>query len=497
MANLIGIRNMCVRSCLALSLALGDIVSFQGDSSYSASLGSYYSAQASVVHPDCIILPRKVEDVSIAIRILAAPNVSAKADPLISSRGCQFAVRSGGHTAFAGAANIAGGVTIDLSRLSSITLSVPGNILPTLSVGAGSNWGAVYEYLDPLQLSANGGRSTSVGVGGLTLGGGISYFGPRFGWTCDTVTSFEVVLADGRVVNANEDENPDLLWALRGGKNNLGIVTRVDLQTFSQGQLWGGEVVRPFDTADEQMTALAAFNEPRNYDEFASLITTFAYSGASDARVIVNNMEYTKPMADPPVFNTLTGMAALSSTQRITNMTDLTAETEANNPRGLRQASATLTIVSSVPAINATVRAWNASIAAVCHIPGIVWAVGMDPLPPLLYARHSRANALGLVDRKGASLIIVNLSIMWTNAADDDMVDKAARVLIATIRQDVGGLDALDPYLYVNYAAPWQKPIEGYGKANVDRLQRVHRMYDPEGVFATLVPGGFKIPSLG
>ncbi|KAI3317208.1 hypothetical protein HD806DRAFT_394730 [Xylariaceae sp. AK1471] len=510
-----GTKGIC---CLALSLALKDKVSFPGNPRYSASLGSYYSLQASAVHPDCIVSPRTAQDVSAAIRILTTTTVSTQAASPSSSGGCQFAVRSGGHTSFAGAANIAGGVTIDLSGLSSITLSVPAQGVdavagsegtpPILSVGVGSNWGAVYAYLDPLHLGANGGRATGVGVGGLTLGGGISYFGPRFGWTCDSVTNFEVVLADGRIVNANEHENPDLLWALRGGKNNLGIVTRINLQTFSQGDLWGGQVVRSFDTADEQIMALAAFNKPESYDEFASLITTFAYSGALDVQVVVNDMEYSKPIADPPVFTTLAEMTALSSTQRVTNMSDLAAETEANDASGFshtptnscsriainRQASATLTIVSSVAAIHATVRAWNDSIAFVRHIPGIVWGVGMDPLPPLLYARHNSANALGLADRKDVTLIVVNLSMTWSNAADDGAVDKAAKALIAAIRRDVGALDALDPFLYVNYAAPWQRPIEGYGKANVERLRRVQRAYDPKRVFTTLVPGGFKIP---
>ncbi|KAI5919906.1 cytochrome P450 [Camillea tinctor] len=399
---------------------------------------------------------------------------------------------------------MAGGVTIDLSGLSSITLSPPGvsvaavgvHISPTLSVGVGATWGSVYTHLDTLKLGVNGARATGVGVGGLTLGGGISYFGPRFGWTCDSVTSFEVVLADGTLVNANDNENPDLLWALRGGTNNLGIVTRVDLQTFPQGNLWGGQVVRPWETAEQQILALAEFNDPEGYDEFASLITTFAYSGAQDLQVVVNNMEYTKPVADPPIFHTLTSMAALSSTQRITNMSDLAAETEANSPNGFRQASATLTITSSVAAINATVLAWSVSITSVRGIPGIVWAVGMDPLPPPLYEPHAGTNALGLVDRKGKTLIVINLSMTWSNAADDDAVDKAARELIAAIQRDVSELDALDPFLYVNYAAPWQRPIEGYGEASVERLQRVQRTYDPGRVFTNLVPGGFKIPSL-
>lgn len=325
--------------------ALESIVSFAGNTTYTASLGSYFSLQEAAVHPACIVAPRTAQEVSTALRILTTTTRTAPTNPNRPA-GCQFAIRSGGHASFAGAANIAGGVTIDLSGLSSITLSpgVGADVAapPTVSVGVGSTWGAVYAHLDPLHLSVSGARAAGVGVGGLTLGGGISYFGPRSGWACDSVTNFEVVLANGTLVNANDDENHDLSWALRGGTNNLGIVTRVDLQTFSQGDLWGGQVIRPFETAEEQVVALAAFNDPESYDEYASLITTFAYSGDADLRVAVNGMTYTKPVADPPVFDAFTGMAALSSTQRITSMSDLAAETAANYPDGFRCASPAL-----------------------------------------------------------------------------------------------------------------------------------------------------------
>lgn len=162
--------------------------------------------------------------------------------------------------------------------------------------------------------------------------------------------------------------------------------------------------------------------------------------------------------------------------------------------RGIRQATATVTIESTVLAINTTVRAWKASLPSVQDIPGIVWGLGMDLLPPALYARRAEANALGLTDREDRPLIIVQLTMTWSNAEDDDTVEMAAMDLIANIQQDVGKLGALDPFIYINYAAPWQKPMAGYGEASVDRLLKVQRQYDPQRVFTDLVPGGFKLP---
>jgi hypothetical protein len=133
-------------------------------------------------------------------------------------------------------------------------------------------------------------------------------------------------------------------------------------------------------------------------------------------------------------------------------------------------------------------------VASVRGIPGIVWSLGFDPLPPQLYARHAGANALGLAGRKGDTLIVVNMIATWSDAADDDTVDKASKALVSAIQRDLRQLGALDPFIYINYAAPWQRPIEAYGEASVEKLRRVQRVYDPRRVFTDLVPGGFKIP---
>jgi FAD/FMN-containing dehydrogenase len=229
-------------------------------------------------------------------------------------------------------------VTIDLRGLDHIDLD-PGHT--NVSVGSGATWKSVYSYLDPLNLTVNGGRTANVGVGGLTLGGGISYFGPRYGWTCDTVLNFEVVLANGTIASANKDDNPDLFWALRGGSNNFGIVTRVDLRPIEQGGLWGGIVFHDLNTKDEQIAAFVNFSQAENYDVYSSLITTFSYShlGSEGVFSVATNMEYTKPVADPPVFQSIASIPSLQSTMRITNMTDLSTETQLLQQPGFRYAS--------------------------------------------------------------------------------------------------------------------------------------------------------------
>jgi FAD/FMN-containing dehydrogenase len=107
------------------------------------------------ITPACILTPTSSEDVALSVKALV-------------SRGVEFAVRGGGHTLNAGAANIQGGVTIDLRRLNKTTLNDDQSIA---SIGAGSVWADVYQTLDPLKLAVAGGRAGDVGVAGLTLGG--------------------------------------------------------------------------------------------------------------------------------------------------------------------------------------------------------------------------------------------------------------------------------------------------------------------------------------
>jgi FAD/FMN-containing dehydrogenase len=104
---------------------------------------------------------------------------------------CQFAVKSGGHAAFSGASNIDGGLTIDLLNLNEVVVSADQT---QTAVGAGNRWVDVYSVLDARNLSVIGGRVADIGVGGLTLGGGISFFSARYGWACDNVIAYEVCL---------------------------------------------------------------------------------------------------------------------------------------------------------------------------------------------------------------------------------------------------------------------------------------------------------------
>lgn len=151
-------------------------VSFPEEIQYLYQESRYWSQQQETTNPTCRIAPTYTLDVSLTLYVL-------------KSVGCQFSVKSGGHGAFVGASNINGGVTIDLLNMNSITVSADRT---QASYGAGNRWIDVYTKLGSMGLAVIGGRVADIGVGGLTLGGGISFFSGRFGWACDNVNNYEV-----------------------------------------------------------------------------------------------------------------------------------------------------------------------------------------------------------------------------------------------------------------------------------------------------------------
>jgi FAD/FMN-containing dehydrogenase len=118
---------------------------------------SYWSKQEQQVAPSCIVSPVFIENVSAAIKILTANNLT-----------CKFAIRSDGHTTQAGSANIERGVTIDMSAFKDIRLSVDHTLV---TIDSGQRWGNVYATLEPFGLAVPGDRATEVDVGGLLLEG--------------------------------------------------------------------------------------------------------------------------------------------------------------------------------------------------------------------------------------------------------------------------------------------------------------------------------------
>ncbi len=174
-----------------------------------------------------------------AADVIAAVNFGREHDLLI-------AVRGGGHNG-AGLGSCDGGLVIDLSLMKSIRVDAARG---EVRVEGGCTWGDVDHATHPFGLAVPTGFISSTGVGGLTLGGGVGYLTRRYGLTIDNLLGVDMVLADGRFVTANMNENSDLFWAVRGGGGNFGVVTSFLFQGQPAGRVvYGGPIFWPLEHA--------------------------------------------------------------------------------------------------------------------------------------------------------------------------------------------------------------------------------------------------------
>jgi FAD/FMN-containing dehydrogenase len=141
-------------------------------------------------------------------------------------RGLPISVRSGGHSV-AGNSLVEDGLVVDTRNMNAVSVDPDAG---TATVGGGATWSHFDRAAEPHGLATTGGRVSTTGVAGLTLGGGSGWFERKFGFACDSLISVDLVTADGRQVTASEDENSELFWALHGGGGNFGIATSFEFR---------------------------------------------------------------------------------------------------------------------------------------------------------------------------------------------------------------------------------------------------------------------------
>lgn len=269
---------------------------------------------AAQLTPWCIVQPSNAQEVSTALLTL------------LDDPECGIAVRSGGHTTFAGANNIVEGATIDLGNMNSTTYHPEKG---TASIQPGSTWLQVYRTLDALGVAVPGGRVSTVGVAGLILGGGISFYSAKQGMVCDNVVGYEMVASTGDIMYVTKDTYPDLFKALKGGGPNFGIVTRFDMTAFETPKLWGGAVIYNKTAGSELLSSTVDFVDNVENDQASSSIVFWTYQPSLRDTVVIAAYENTDGVVAGPSFEKYLAIPGnLSSTMRVTNISDLTHELE-------------------------------------------------------------------------------------------------------------------------------------------------------------------------
>ncbi|MEU0090008.1 FAD-binding oxidoreductase [Kribbella sp. NPDC006257] len=252
----------------------GEIIE-PGGAEYEAVSGSVLVAGS----PAVVVRPSTVADVQKAVRFAA-------------DSGLELSVRGGGH-AFAGFGTNDGGVVIDLSKLASVELVDKERHL--VRIGGGALWGQVAATLATHGLAISSGDTKSVGVGGLTLSGGIGWKVRKYGLAIDNLVAVELVTAEGEVVRASAEENPELFWAIRGGGGNFGIVTAFEFEAHPTTEVFHGKLTFPaaeaagvlqgwadyLRTAPEELTSTVTLANPFTGGPEAPIEILVAFDGDS------------------------------------------------------------------------------------------------------------------------------------------------------------------------------------------------------------------------
>lgn len=445
----------------------------------------YWSDIQAAQRPRCVALPRCTKDVSTILSTLTKLQAP-------------FTVKSGGHTAFEGGSNIDDGVTVDLVHLNELHVS---DDRKTVSVGPGLRWVNVSLALDPMNLAVLGGRDADVGVSGLLLGGGFSFFSGRHGWAADNVKKFEIVLASGDVTHASPRENRDLYKALRGGGGcSFGIVTRFDLEAYDQGDLWTNTLVFPEETSRqvyERFKTLVWSGLEEDLDAHTYLVKM--KTSESGFSTLISLFHAVPPVDDqaPAPFQPFQSLPdAFVNATMVSNVTTLSEAIR--SAYGSRRTWSNLTWrFKSVELLEEISQLWKEAVVKIQSAAGsrkVETYFANQPITKAMITASQKngGNSMSLNPEDGPLLETHSL-VEWKDAELDDTILNINQELITAIKEATMCHDVHHDFVYMNYAGEWQDPLKSYGEESYQNLQKVAAKYDPNGSLKALWKGYFQV----
>jgi FAD/FMN-containing dehydrogenase len=383
-----------------------------------------------------------------------------------------IAVRCGGHSVAGHSAGDAGAVLIDLSLMKGVRVDPEAR---TARANGGVLWGEFDRETQVFGLATPGGRVTTTGVGGFTLGGGYGWLSTKYGLTSDNLISADVVTADGRLVTASETENEDLFWALQGGGGNFGVATSFEFRLHPVGPVvLGGLMAFGLDRAE---AAMAAFRElvdgaPDELATAAAMVTAppepFVPEEAWGHPVFAVIVSY---CGDPEEGQKL-----------VQGLRDVGPAVDLVGPMPYRMFQGMLDELNPPGFRNY----WRGE-----HLTGLSEGAaetflafpteGLHPHSALLLFQHGGAVGRIPDDATASSgrdaTFMVHQIGCWEDPADDEKH-------VAWVREQS---EAMQPYktggVYLNFMADEDRVRAGFGDEKYARLVQIKRTYDPDNVF--------------
>jgi FAD/FMN-containing dehydrogenase len=392
----------------------------------------------------------------------------ARVVTLARDAGLELAVRSGGHST-AGHSTTEGGIVLDLSAMDGLEIDPEGR---TAWAQAGLTAGAYTAAVGKHGLATGFGDTGSVGIGGITLGGGVGFLVRKFGMAIDSLLAAEVVTADGRILQIDGEHHPDLFWAIRGGGGNFGVATRFQFRLHELPSIVGGmlllpasaEVVEGYvaaaDAAPEELSGIAnvMVAPPMPFLPEAAhgqlvVLALLCYAGDAEAgeRALAPFRALAEPLAD--------------MLQPMSYAEMFAPEEEEYHPTAVSRTMLVDTVDREVA--GAIMRHLEASDAPVRVAQLRVLGGAMARVP---------ADATAFAHRD--SRIMVNLAAFY-EGPDDRVVRQA------WVDEFAAALHQGDSRAYVNFLGDEgpDRVHEAYPGSTWDRLAEVKRRYDPGNLF--------------
>ncbi|KAI8933467.1 hypothetical protein NX059_009205 [Plenodomus lindquistii] len=451
----------------------------------------YWSTTLRSVDPACIVQPVDANDVSVVVKILNKyPDVP-------------FATRSGGHDPNVGHATVQDGVLITMTDMVGATYDATNQVA---YVKPGGEWNDVISDLEPSGVTIAGGRLGLVGVGGLLLGGGLSFLSAQEGFAADNIIGWETVVANGSIVNIDARVHPDLAQAMRGSGSQFGIVTKFTVNVHPIGDVWGGFCAYDPSQDDKLYAALHTYAgngsaaDPKSGIIFTDLV---AAAGVTTKLIYYFYDGPARPTSGPFAdFFKIPGLACLPKKQKYSEL--LKANGEPVRLLNARAFFRTVTVpyISSRPQMYREIRDKLQSIVGpFLTIPplvrGVQFSVDFQPLPAII-GTHSAAkggNAIGLTASDPERIIII-FQGAWNLPSDDALAYSFGKQLTDWLDVQVpkwleeAGMSK-DVYLplFINDASSDQRVMESYRE--YEKFKALQKSVDPNGLFSTRA-GGFK-----
>ncbi|KAJ4357068.1 hypothetical protein N0V95_002806 [Ascochyta clinopodiicola] len=462
-----------------VAAGLQELVLLPDSDAYKDRQASYWAANVAM-RPSCIVQPRTKEEVSHVLKVLA-------------KAGGPIALRSGGHTQWAGSNDVHKGVTIDLGRMTNVTYDVHTKIA---SIQPGSQWSKVYQKLLGHQVCVTGGREGQVGVGGFLTGGGNSYYAGLHGLGCDNIANFEVVLADGDIVHANANSHSDLWTALKGGSGNFGVVTRFDMYTFPAHNLWAGIRVAVGSEGDKLSQTMVDFTEQNRKNPQAAYILNYTFNPALSADTIVAHVIVdTAGTANATAFDSIQKVPVFVDDVKERTMADMADSYKL--PSHQQQVWFSLTFKNEVSIIRMASKMHDDlvdDLKTLMPASNFTTQCLFQPMPTL-FAEHSirrGGNVLGLDRLKENALLWLVVGSTET-PEEHTIMRKKLTAFSAALEKFAKSQHLNVDWRYLNYVDETQDPLKSYGQSNIDLIRKVAAKYDPSGVFQRTVVSGWKI----